>query len=643
VLAFLLLVAFSAPAWAGKTVLIPLGTAPCATTTAVGISEAEMRRVAVYRTLGMDLDIKRIHTVKTEWVRQLVFPGVGGTGTQSYVAAIMPEFGANTNAQGASCPCVPCSLTFLDRWMVGGPLILTPPQSHSAGGMLEQVAACSTGFQANAAAVLTKFEVNRFVPGTSYMWRAYNMFDSYRKIATNPPANGVFRVLVGESHNGWNPYAQQSLAPSDIDSLPDGAQTSDTVASVARYKKNGGGPPIVISGLGVGANTNSDYGTLLQSLAFADSAAGRAMLGQTRPLPVRFNIQVGPLAATGQFNTGSAGGLDEGIGPYPGDSVYVKATLSGYHVMRMKGTVLLQTHADTVSAFANQYEWVRLLWPEAHVAPFNKAGVWTTAQGGKQGADTPTRSHDALGATRERSLFPAGCTDPRAGCNCGSDTTSVYCHLTRDFGFLERYFGKARVDHIIAAPLEDWTPFYFTRSRGSLDSLKWCFYLAGVRGVRVGNYSLLNDVGTATGATNPRGYRSGFSVENVRDPASGQVIGQLAFMPSRDWDLDPSSAIPAHDIAEEFMDGLLAGDWYTASRSAQYVNGHNFFARTVVFEIPGNALGGNGTALGNHRKGYWFAKSLWSMCKATNRFGRTVIEPSYGEETVDWMIRSGLR
>jgi hypothetical protein len=215
--------------------------------------------------------------------------------------------------------------------------------------------------------------------------------------------------------------------------------------------------------------------------------------------------------------------------------------------------------------------------------------------------------------------------------------------LKRQFAALTAYFGASRVDHVIACPLEDWSPLYFTRARGSLDSLKWCLYLAGVRGVRVGNYSLTNDAGTATGAANPRGYKSGFSVEDVRDPASGQVIGQLALMPSRDWDTDPTTVIVPHDLGTEFLDGLLCGDWYTGSRNAQYVNGHNFFARTVVFEVPGNALGGNGTALGNWRQGYWYARSLWGICKAANRFGRSIIEPSYGDETAAWLMKSGLR
>jgi hypothetical protein len=363
------------------------------------------------------------------------------------------------------------------------------------------------------------------------------------------------------------------------------------------------------------------------------------MLGQTSPLPVRFNIQIGPLCATSMWNDGSAIGLDEGVGPYPGDSVATKSTLASFGAMGLKGTVLVQT--DSMGAFPDQARWVRDLCPLMRVSPFNKTGVWTGQVGG--GNATAEGSNDTFGATRLRSLLPAGCSDPRGGCSqCAADTASVYCKLQKAYAKLANYYGARRVDRVIACPLEDFTPTYFGEATGSMDSLKWVLYLNGVVGVRVGNLALANDVGTG-GA--PRGWSSTLNVEEVRDPATGAALGLIVFMPSRDWDTDvlTMATVNAHDIQNEFLNGLFQGDWYLSSRSPVYSGEHNFFSRTVIFEIPGNCLGGSGLPLGNWRTGYWFARSLWAQCKAANSFGRLIVEPSYGEETAQWIIQSGIR
>lgn len=639
--AVLVLALIAAPAFAGKTVIVMRGRSPSAVAVSAAAAEGHVRRFGMYRTLGMDFHVKQTQTIKTEWMRTLVFPGPGGTGTQSYVAGIVQEFSTSTAGELSTSPCAPCSLTTLDRW-ADGPWVLFTADVLVGTQVLANTTsphACTTGFANNPAPQVSKNEVSHFVPGTDFHWRSYNNSGRFTRLPGDPPAPGVWRVLTRESRNGWNPYAQQGIASPDWDSLPPGAQTSDTVGSVARYRKNGAGPPLVFATQGAAALSLPTYGLTLQALALADSAAGYAMLGQTSPLPVRFNIQIGPFGASGDFDTQASDG-DAGV--YPGDSAFVKARLANFALMGIKLTALIQTNPDSVAAHASQLEWIRIITPLAKVSPFDKAGVWNTATTGNA---TATKVYDAMGAERHRSLFPAGCADPRTGCasECASDTASVFCWITKQFAFLERYYGKDRVDRVIACPKEDFSPKYFTRTRGSLDSLKWCLWLAGVRGVRVGNMELGNDIGTGPGGTNPRGYSSSLGVQEVRDPASGALLGHIVFMPGRDWDSVANVALTVHDLPTEFLDGLLTGDWYTGSRSAQYTNLHNFFVRPVILEVPTNALGGNGTALGNWGQGYWNVRSLWGMCSAVNRFGRKIIEPSWGEETAEWVLRSGVR
>lgn len=625
-------------AWAGKTIVVMPGHSPSYTPTGAAVAQAEGRWLSMYRTLGMDFDALRSEQLKTEWARTLVFPVPGG-GTQAYVAGVAVGFctgtGGATISPNPNSPFVPDSMTRQANWPTGPWAFMSPPAQIGFNVLSDRAQAtgfpaCTTGIAANPAPLSqNKYQTNDFMPGTSFVWRCFQNRTGYTPAASAPA--GVFRALVKQAPSGWNPYAEQGLAPSNWDSMPSG--TPDTLAVVARYKKNGAGPPIAIAVTGNGTD-NMPHMRQVISLAFIDSAAGKTVLGQTSPLPVRFTFHVGPLCASGHYSAAVTGGLDPGIGPYPGDSVETKSTLAGYQAMGLKGTVLVQT--DSMGFFPQQAEWVRTLWPLAHVTPFDMAGV----NSGVGGAATASRVVDAFGATRLRSLLPAGCTDPRGGCiQCGTDTSAVFCYLKRAFAKLAAYYGASRVDRVIACPLEDWTPTYFDRAAGDLDSLKWVLYLAGVRGIRVGNLSPRNwGVGGA-----PRGYFTALRVHDVTDPATGRDVGRMVFMPSRDSDGDGASSLFPHDTPGEFLQGLLEGDWYVGSRSPVYVNGHDFFVRTVIFEILGSQLGGKGTANQNYRMGYWMARNLWAQCKAANSFGRTVIEPSYGEETANWLIQSGLR
>lgn len=648
-LAILLIALLATPCFAGRAVVVQPGTTPGWASINSAIPEYYQRRLAVYRTLGIDFDALPNQALKTEWARTLVV-SVNGE-AKTYVAGIMNEFTTAGSGAPAGASFVPDSLLMQARWPTGPWVLFAPPNMSSTSILADRSSpyACSTGFGLNTGPSLSNsnlFQRNFYVPGSSWYWRSFGGGTGHIPNALTPHAAGVWRTLVSENSGGWTPYAMQAIAPTDWDSST--VAVAETLSSVARYKKNGAGPPIIITATGWNAAI-PPYGQMLQSLALADSAASGELLFQTHPGPVRFNIQIGPLAATGSASAQSLLGLDDGIGPRPGDSTAVKATLSGYNQMGLKATILLQTNADTVAALATQYEWVRKLYPLAKVSPFDKAGVSFSGGVGDSKGASATAAHDVYGASRERSLFPAGETDPRDGCDCatsgpggGPDTSSVYCGVTRQFAFLEGYFGKTRVDHVIACPLEDFSPVYFNRSRGSIDSLKWCLWLAGVRGVRVGNMTPANDVGSS--ATNsPRGYWSTLRVEDVIDPANGRRIGRIPFMPSRDFEQAASTTPPAHDLPTEFLDGLLCGDWYTGSRSPIYVNGHNFFSRTVILELSGASLGGTGAATGGWRYGYWYARTLWAICKAANRFGRTVIEPSYGDETAAWIISSGIR
>ena len=653
-LALLMLCAFAAPALAGRTLVVNRGRgvsncAAIAGSNAALESQITTRRAALYRTFGMQAEVYRMEDLKTEWLRQLVTPGPGGVGTRTYVAGIVNDFTSSGGANETPCPCNPCSLSLLARRPVG-PWIFHGATSHWGTGQLQQLdasafATCSTGFQSNGAPTAPRMQRNMYVAGEQYFARGTGFAGEYRRKA-DPPTNGVFRPLVWEGTNDWYTWVSLGLPPPDLNVMVATATAAnETTAVAALYGRNGVGPPVIIASGGQNSYTFDNWFNEMTALALADSAALGQMLFQTYEGPVRFNIQVGPYGASGHANAVSSGGLDEGIGPHAGaagqDSSTQKGSLSSFQTNLMKGTVLIQTNADSVAVYATQLEWVRTRWPLAHVTFFEKAGVWTAAQGGSGGANTLTKPQDIFGVTRTRSLFPEGETDPRDGCDCSTDTLSVYCGIMRRWEFLTNYFGAQRVDHVITAPLEDWTPQQYTRTNPQIDSLKWCFWLAKVKAIRVGNYANTNDVGSA-GTSAIRGWKSALTVEPVLDPATKKVVGRMVFMPSRDWDYDPNSAVEGHDLANEFLNGLFNTDWYYGSRNAQYVNNHNFFMRTVVFEVPANSLGSDADGL-FWRRGYWDVLALWGVTKAANRFGRTILEPSYGEETARWLITSGLR
>jgi hypothetical protein len=634
----LLLMLGATEAIAGRVMVVRQGTA------AASDALARITYESVYPTLGMSFDVFPQAALKTEWVRTGTYPDPDGT-VRQYSGVIWEGLRVAMGDIGAQ----PESLMLCgnSKWPTK-PIIFISAQSIPSTIVLDQASCdgCSTGVKTNPGGLVRYQERMEYVASnTSRAWHSYGSSPRFQPAATQPP--GVWRVLLKETASPWYDYQVQGLAVTNWDSLP--GTPADTITAVVRYGPTGSTVPIIfcMGGYENNARVQGTLRRLVACLAVADSASGRQILFQTRPGPVTFTPMVGPLGATGRYTEVPtlADATHPGIFQPAGvdsDSVAVKATLTAFQAMGIRANVAVQMDSAGSSLHLRQLYWVRDLWPLAHVYPFEMSGTKATASGGNAAA--PDHNYDAFGATRLRRLLPAGCSDPRNGCDCTSDTTSVLCNVLRQRAYAMALVGPDRVDGVWSVPLDDWTPTYFGRATGDIDSLVWVLWLAKIKGIAVGSMKNVNIAGgTGTGA--PRGWFRNSQIRPVIDPLTHQQVGTMAFMAGREYDTEPRNVLiadNAHDHTGEFLEVLLTGNWYL--HAPIYINEHEFYGRHFLFHVSAAWLGGAGTATSNWRYGYWALKGLDDWIDTVNELaGRTVIQMGYGEDTAKWMLRSGLR
>jgi hypothetical protein len=618
----------------------------------------------LWNTAGMDVDYYSASSVKTLWlINCQAQRNPEGTVTQyDYLIIENYQHGlGGGGAAGANFDSLFRDPSGNPRWFAKPTAILSDP---AVGGFNwlgpPTTGADSLGFGGNPAPTSYLFPVRvQYSPMLQRGWHSPSQGMRFSRIA----APGVTRDILLDLPGPWWPYRQ--LTPNGLWngwSTPDWdsvgtLSASDSGAVRVRYRADGNGnglpPPVVVAGLGQTYTAN--VRTALICAAILDSACANTVLYQKRPGPITFTVQCNTIGASGRYDAEDVTGIIEDYGifvPQPGDSDRIGA-LSTIDALQSRGVKMsfgVQMNPDSVAVYRYQLEWIRDRYPLAKVYPFERSGLGDFIAGGNPesagGNADATHNYDAFGAMRNRSLLPAGCSDPRLGCDCSTDTSSVLCNALRQKKAVTDFYGADRLDRVWSVPLEDWTPKYIGRSVGSIDSLAWILHqFVGLRGLRIGNHALANIAND--GQTNsPRGWFRHEVVWPVKDPATGTLLGTFAFLPSRAGENGNARQIQAasHDNASEFLCGLTTGMWFPGTPSPIYVNGHEFFSRTMIFEAPASWLGGSGDPRYEWHAALNYIGDFDDFQKLANRLaGRTVIRMSYGEDTADWFIRSGLR
>ena len=642
-LLFALLLA-AAPALAEKALVVRLDE---------GIPSAMRNYLApLYNSLGIDWRAVPRTTVNTPELRGVRYEELGGSVTQ-YDFLIIEDFRTGIgNCAGGTCGSLDSLL--VAAGMPDKPTLIISRPDFASAGIWTDGNFDSSGFDANGAPPSGGTDgwqkVEYFADNPL---RAWHQIGGFPKTPAGPVPPGYFRAILKQAPSPWYDYVKQGLAVSDWDSIRTGA--GDTLSLVQRNKAdangNPTGPPLVLCAMGYGLSRNDgSLRRIICGLAVLHQASGGKLFYQTRPGPVTFAVQAQTIGATGQYTHSSSTGLlsHGGYWKATNDSTGERrrAMYRSFQERGIRMSFGVQMNPDSTgpgAPYREQIEELRDLYPLAHVFPFELGGLGGS-NGFAGGNSSSTHNLDAFSASRLRALLPPGC-DPREGCDCSTDTTSVLCNAKRQRSAVVAFFGEDRVDDVWGAPLEDWTPLWFGRGGGSIDSLSWVLnQFVGIKGLRVGNMGLENVAGT-TIAGGPRGWFRNANVLEVRDPATGVPVSYMAFMPSRDAEGAALTHLASngHDNGSEFLMGLFTGDWYANARDAIYVNGHDFFNRTIIFEVSVNWLVGPPPPA-EQKPGYWYITDFAEWINTVNELaGETVIRMGYGEDAADWFIRSGLR
>lgn len=629
--------------------------------------EHSQKLMAVYKTVyGIDFDHYAASDMTTLWLVNAEHRGPEGV--KNYDFLIIHNYrkgGIGGGSFGANVDSMFRDPSGNARWPTKPTLIFSDPAFAGSLGP-SSFGMDSTGFGGSTAPSALAWPTRViYSPELSRGWHSGGSTARFSRVA----APGVVRDVLLDLPSPWWSYTR--LLPNGFGGVSGSAGWStpdwDSVSALSasdsgvirvRYRADGAGnglpPPVAFVACGNAIDYNIRLVTV--GLALADSAGLNTLLFQTRPGPVMFTVQMNTIGATGRYDAADGGGIvnDYGIFVPAGidsDRANSVATIDALAARGVKMSFGVQMNPDSVAKLRYQLEWIRDRDPYAKVYPFERSGLgdYSPLIGGAESAGgnaDATHNYDAFGAMRQRSLLPADCADPRLGCDCSTDTTSVLCLAQRQKAAAVAFFGADRLDAVWSVPAEDWTPRYFGRSGGDLDSLVWVLYrFVGLRGLRVGNMSVVN-IANDGSANSPRGWMRNQAVRPVKDPATGQVIGQFAFLPSRDAENPGPGQIQSggHDNASEFLTGLTLGMWFEGTPSPIYVNGHDFFNRTMIFETPASWLGGSGDPRYNWHAALNYIADFDDFCKLTKRLaGRPVIEMGYGEDTASWFIRSGLR
>lgn len=460
------------------------------------------------------------------------------------------------------------------------------------------------------------------LPGTSYTF-ATNMSEGATVEPGEIPPGGI-RKYISRTTNARNRYAAGSVFPcGDCDSSGT-VLASATTDSVLMWSKlnahKAGAKPIicVIPADFAGGDVEYSPEVMLMALAALDSLSGHAVFGEN-PRPIQWGFVV--RGAFSRMTHASSGGFP------PQDTSTVYASIDSLASLRVPFSVA--ANVCSVATYPRDKQvWARASM--AHYTPYITNGaIDSTAQNQGASYNVPV---DPFGRWRSRAAYGDGS-------RAGKDTSLTALLVAARFKADSLWPG--RVDHLLIAPWDDWSPV--NTPAMTLDSLFGAFRKAGFVGV-VSNMRLRNSNPTAVGGANPYGWWPQQRWEYTSKISAGRfkILATPGWQDSGSarWDNGSGSAgayvYPSFDRMEMFWRGLLMGATMPGRSSGQYHTKRpdSTDGATRIYTIHVGDLGKGTHASGRAtRPGWWQIKYIVNASKAINYLaGRTLIDIRYPED-----------
>ena len=459
---------------------------------------------SVLTALGVDFDVigASNSALKTEYCRTGTFVYEGGR-TVTYDAIIHTGMYGPSSGRGYR----PDSLTLIGASATQKYVRVPQIMMGYNGGSLSEAAACSTLSSHYDLTSLTNTGQTNYAPTMPTVTYQGGIAKNAALTVGAYLWPGGVRVLMRAGigagwveGSGYSPRTwPDSLWKRIGTQSPSAAAAEDSFVVMAKKLDNipscNGAAYIIINDHDNCENYR-DPVPFLAALAYADSLAGGGVLGSAKKSPLKLAFQI-----RGAFSRGTQLGVPTSTGGMTEtDSTNFIATIDSIAALGVPVTV--GVNIDSLGFYANYDKrwWSRV--PLAKYAVHQTTGTTdTTNVSGVGGAASFQMPRDPLGRYRRR--IAVGMSD-------WSDTSSIATLVRGCFWKLDSTFGASKVDRIVIAHGDDWSPV--NGAALGRDSVIYAMSMGGARGLTV------NPVASIT-----RGV--GFDAYSSRDP--------LLYAPSR--------------------------------------------------------------------------------------------------------------
>jgi len=464
------------------------------------------------------------------------------------------------------------------------------------------------------------------IPGSDMAFST-NMTEGAEMGATANPPGGV-RKYLSRTLNARGRYNGPSAFPcGDCDSANIISPSSATDTVLIWSKRNAhitGAKPIVGCLPADFAGGDVEYAPeiVMMGMAILDSLSNRSVFG-ANPRTLDWGLQI--RGGMSRMTAASSGGFP------PEDTTTVYASIDSIKTLNFP--FVLAANPCSLQAYPrDKAKWA--LCPQIHYTPYITNGVIDTAAAGNQVAsfNVPV---DPFGRYRLRAAY--------SNATGTAKDTSLAVLLGRAKAKMDSAYGASRVDRILVAPWDDWSPKN-TPSMG-LDSLWGGFRSAGFVGVVANQRSRFSNPTAQGGGANPTGWwpQQRWEVTALVNSGRFKVLATPGWMDSGAARFDNKSGggagtypFPTFDRYEMFWRGLLMGATMPGRSSAQY---HRKLAdstdgRVSIYTIHVGDLGKGTHASGRAtRPGWWQVKYLVNATRTINKFaGRELVRIRYPED-----------
>jgi len=617
--------------------------------------------IGAMKQLGWTVSEVGVHTVKTEWIRESLYPvGPNSTNTErsgveqydvtwvygwrvgNPITPIWGSGGANVD-----------SLTLIGRWP------LRPVVFHSTNGltsvsMFTSIAACSTGITTNYAGGWPANQqpelMTAFIPGTDIEFYTSGTAISQKLDYANNTAvhgagagrTGYLRNLIAQHWNGLSGNVYNNCGDCDGPVATTNIETPDSTIAWERGRSSIEPAPIAFL-MNAMNNSQSDVRMNHAIAAHIDSVIRVRWGDKGLPVgwePAKMALVIDRIGfASGNLGSGNAW-EGQGITCYPADcetTTFKAAFIDSLGGLASKrGAKLSLFASDSVPTFyPNVANWIDAMpsgtWK---IAPQAFGGVYTSA--GSQAGNATTMPQDIFGHTRSNRTWWTGPGEPPY--TCAPNDTSIYCQLARDYGAFEsRWRGK-----VMGAldPVEsDHLPQGYTRSNMvHPDTLVKTLAAVGIRVVIV-NPEPRSSQPAATFVVSAGNVlqvedlnKLGFGPDDGRTyttvKPNGDFVGQvrLAALRGPQYEVLAARAF-VHIHEQEFAQGQYMAQWYMQNLPTYY---HVFGTKLSVLQIPAGHFQ-NSTGL--QQGGWWISKHAINEVAMVNRFaGREMLKIVFADE-----------